>query len=160
MARDYAATLRKMMKLANEEITTKGEAGEALARAIQFAADHQLDMAMIQSEETGNLVTDKRILFRNPGAIEKARLYAYIAQHFNCRIIHPASKSKIDHIFGYANDINLTDVLFDLLWEHGCKELDAADIPEYYRAADKKSFATSFWLAYRSKIYDRLWRSK
>lgn len=157
MARDYAETLRHMMKLAKREDGNEAESAKAMAKALAFAERHGLDIAMMEAEQEGNLVQDKKIFFRNPGALEKARLFGIIGRHFNCTLV---KIGKARHIFGYQNDLNLVDVLFDLLWDHGTYELGIADVPHWYSAGEKKSFTTSFWYAYQEKIADRLHQSK
>jgi hypothetical protein len=157
MARDYAETLRGMLKLSTDTGTTQGERDHALDRALAFAAKHGIDIAMLEAETTGNLVISKRIAFRNPFAKDKGRLWSVVARHFGCDSIIISMKSNITRTYGYRSDLGLADTLYDLLWDHGCYELGMAVVPEYVSG---RSFSTAFWAGYQSKISQRLNQAK
>lgn len=155
MARDYAAALRQMMAMANNDGASEKERATYLEKALAFAAKHGIDIAMLEAETTGNLVISRRFGFTRPFAKDKARLWSVVSHHFGCHSV--VYSGNVYRTYGYASDLGLADTLFDLLWEHGCNELGMAVVPEYVSA---RSFSTAFWAAYQSTIHSRLKLSK
>lgn len=166
MARDWASVLTDMMakakSLRNPDGTNSPESEAYFTRALELADKHGVDVAMLEASASAVInVINKRLFFKNPFAIEKQRLFGIIARHFNCQIVFPGERGRISHVFGFPNDLSLTDVLFDLLWEFGASELEAAVARQtFYNAGHRKRFVTSFWYAYQAKIADRLRMSR
>jgi hypothetical protein len=145
--------LVKMMALANDPANNQNERDSALAHALKWAARKGLDIAQLESVQSGVHAMGKKIRFSNPNSKFKGRLYSIIANSYNCRGVIINAKNTVYHYFGYKSDLDWTDSLFDILWAHGVFELAHTDIPEYVHG---KTFSHSFWLAYCVKIRQRL----
>lgn len=160
MARDWATILTNL-KIKADRTDNAAERETFLSQMIALADKHGVDIAMLEQGTKDNPVKNKRIMFTNPFAIDKSRLYSIVAKHFNCQVILPGGKARVHHLFGFPNDLNLADVLYDLLWEFGVKEWETAVSGRtFYYAGDRKSFTTSFWYAYQAKISQRLRMSR
>lgn len=161
MARDWAKTLLNI-KAKADGTDNAAERETFLAQMIALADQHGVDIAMLEASTKANPVRNKRIMFNNPFALAKSRLYSIIAQHFNCQVIFPRGNQKIHHLFGFQNDLSLADMLFDMLWEFGLREMEDAVKAHgvFYRQGAKREFTTSFWAAFQYKISSRLAMSR
>src|ERR1700751_6351904 len=123
------ARVRKLLVKAEAAGVTPAEAQALTAKAAELMAKYGIDRALLAAErpETDR-PADRVIDIGNPWARVQAHLLCGLAAALRCQCVilpRPGPGSRI-HIFGYASDIERTDVLYTSLLLQMWRGLSAA----------------------------------
>jgi len=107
--------VRKLLAQAEDDSVTPAEAQAFTAKAAQLMAKYGIDRALLAADRPETDQPANRILdIDNPWAREKAHLLSGLASALRCQCIllggsRPGSRV---HLFGFASDIDRTDLLY------------------------------------------------
>jgi Protein of unknown function (DUF2786) len=151
------ARVRKLLAKAEAEGTTPDEAQALTAKAAELMARYGIDRALLaaQQPETDQ-PTNRKINVDNPWTRVQSHLLCGLASAMRCQcVILPRSGpgSRI-HIFGYASDIERTDVLYTSLLIQMWHGLAAAEVPSWARS--QRAWRRSWLLGFTSAVVARV----
>src|SRR5260370_15786304 len=126
--------VRKLLVQAEDDSVTPAEAQAFTAKAAELMAKYGIDRALLAAERPETDQPANRLLdIDNPWAREKAHLLSGLASALRCQCIllgvsRPGSRV---HIFGFASDIDRTDVLYTSVLIQMAHGLAGARVPEW-----------------------------
>ncbi len=148
--------VRKLLAKAEAEGVTPAEAQALTAKAAELMAKYGIDLALLAADrpET-DTPADRLITIENPWGREKAHLLAGLASALRCQcvLLASASGSRV-HVFGYASDIDRTDVLYTSVLLQMWHGLAGARVPEWSRSP--RAWRRSWLLGYASAVVSRV----
>ena len=106
--------VRKLLAKAEAEGVTPAEAQALTTKAAELMAKYGIDRALLaasrpETDRPGNRI----VKIYNPWARVQAHLLCGLADALRCQcILLPAEAGQRVHVFGYASDIERTDVLY------------------------------------------------
>ena len=126
------ARVRKLLAKAEADGVTPDEAQALTAKAAELMAKYGIDRALLaaQRPETDR-PADRKVDIDNPWARVQAHLLCGLASALRCQCVilpRPGPGSRI-HIFGFASDIERTDVLYTSLLLQMWHGLAATQVP-------------------------------
>jgi hypothetical protein len=123
--------VRKLLAKAEAEGVTVAEAQALTAKAAELMAKYGIDRALLAATRPETDRPDNRIVeIYNPWARVQAHLLCGLAAALRCQcILLPARAGQRVHIFGYASDIERTDMLYTSVLIQMWHGLIAADVP-------------------------------
>jgi hypothetical protein len=123
--------VRKLLAKAEAEGVTVAEAQALTAKAAELMAKYGIDRALLAATRPETDRPDNRIVdIYNPWARVQAHLFCGLAAALRCQcILLPARAGQRVHIFGYASDIERTDMLYTSVLIQMWHGLIAADVP-------------------------------
>src|SRR5712692_3969761 len=107
--------VRKLLAKAEDDSVTPAEAQALTAKAAELMAKYGIDRALLAADRPETDQPADRVLdIDNPWAREKAHLLCGLASALRCQsiLISGSRPGSRVHIFGYASDIDRTDVLY------------------------------------------------
>jgi hypothetical protein len=110
--------VRKLLAKAEAEGVTVEEAEALTAKAAELMARYGIDRAMLAASRPETDKPDSRIIdIANPWAQVRAHLLAGLAGAMRCQVIllRPDGPGARVHVFGYASDLERTDILYTSL---------------------------------------------
>jgi len=153
------ARVRKLLAKAEAEGVTPAEAQALTAKAAELMAKYGIDRALLaaQRPETDH-PADRKLDIDNPWARVQAHLLCGLASALRCQcVVLPRSGpgARI-HIFGFASDIERTDVLYTSLLIQMWQGLAVAQVPGWSRSprAWRRSWLLGFTSAVVSRVRD------
>ena len=151
------ARVRKLLAKAEAEGTTPDEAQALTAKAAGLMARYGIDRALLaaQQPETDQ-PTDRKINVDNPWARVQGHLLCGLASAMRCQcVILPRSGpgTRI-HMFGFASDIERTDVLYTSVLVQMWHGLAAAEVPSWSRSP--RAWRRSWLLGFTSAVITRV----
>jgi hypothetical protein len=151
------ARVRKLLAKAEAEGVTPAEAQALTAKAAELMAKYGLDRALLaaQRPETDR-PADRKLDIDNPWARVQAHLLCGLASAMRCQcVVLPRSRpgARI-HIFGFASDIERTDVLYTSLLIQMWQGLTAAQVPDWSRSP--RAWRRSWLLGFTSAVVSRV----
>jgi hypothetical protein len=143
--------VRKLLTKAEAEGVTPAEAEALTAKAAELMARYGIDRALLAATrpETDR-PADRMIDVDNPWAQVKAHLLTGIAAALRCQCVllpKPGPGTRI-HTFGYASDLQRTDILYTSLLVQMARALTATPMPA--RVSSLRAWRRSFMLGYIS----------
>jgi Protein of unknown function (DUF2786) len=151
------ARIRKLLAKAEAEGTTPDEAQSLTAKAAELMARYGIDRALLaaQQPETDQ-PTDRKIDIGNPWARVQGHLLCGLASAMRCQcVILPRRGPGVRiHVFGYASDIERTDVLYTSLLVQMWHGLAAAEVPSWSRSP--RAWRRSWLLGFVSAVVARV----
>ncbi len=149
--------VRKLLAKAEGDGVTPPEAQALTAKAAELMAKYGIDRALLAAErpETdrpSSLVLD----IDNPWARVKAHLLCGLASALRCQCILLASPdpgSRV-HVFGYASDIERTDVLYTSVLIQMWHGLAGAQVPAWSNSA--RAWRRSWLLGFATAVISRV----
>ena len=126
------ARVRKLLVKAEADGVTQAEAQALTAKAAELMAKYGIDRALLAAVRPETDRPDDRVIdVANPWARVQAHLLCGLAAALRCQCVilpHAGPGSRI-HMFGFASDIERTDVLYTSLLIQICLlyTSDAAD---------------------------------
>ncbi|HTT52855.1 MAG TPA: DUF2786 domain-containing protein [Streptosporangiaceae bacterium] len=149
--------VRKLLAKAESAGTTPAEAESLTAKAAELMARYGIDRALLaaQQPETDQ-PADRKIDIDNPWARVRSHLLCGLASALRCQcVILPRSRpgTRI-HIFGFASDIERTDVLFTSLLVQMWQGLAAAEVPGWSRSP--RAWRRSWLLGFTTAVVARV----
>ena len=149
--------VRKLLAKAEAQGVTPAEAEALTAKAAELMARYGIDRALLaaQQPETDH-PADRKVDVDNPWARVQAHLLCGLASAMRCRcVILPRSGpgTRI-HMFGFASDIERTDVLYTSLLVQMWQGLAAAPVPDWTR--NPRAWRRSWLLGFISAVTARV----
>src|SRR6202043_1918490 len=112
------ARVRKLLVKAEADGVTPAEAQALTAKAAELMAKYGIDRALLAAARPETDRPDDRVMeIANPWARGQAHLLCGLAAALRCQCVilpHTGPGSRI-HVFGFASDIERTDVLYTSL---------------------------------------------
>jgi hypothetical protein len=148
--------VRKLLAQAEDDSVTPAEAQAFTAKAAQLMAKYGIDRALIAAERPETDQPANRILdIDNPWAKEKAHLLSGLASALRCQCIllsgsRPGSRV---HLFGFASDIDRTDVLYTSILIQMAHGLATAHVPEW---TSPRAWRRSWLLGFATAVIARV----
>jgi hypothetical protein len=151
------ARVRKLLVKAEADGVTQAEAEALTAKAAELMAKYGIDRALLaavrpETDRPGDRVVD----IANPWARVQAHLLCGLAAALRCQcVILPRTGpgSRI-HVFGFASDIERTDVLYTSLLLQMWQGLSAADPPAWSRST--RAWRRSWLLGFATAVVARV----
>lgn len=149
--------VRKLLAKAEDEGVTPAEAQALTAKAAELMAKYGIDRALLAADRPETDQPADRILdIDNPWAREKAHLLCGLASALRCQCILIAGRgpgSRV-HVFGYASDINRTDVLYTSVLIQMWHGLAGAQIPDW--SSSPRAWRRSWLLGFATAVVARV----
>lgn len=148
--------VRKLLAKAEAEGVTPAEAQALTAKAAELMAKYGIDRALLAADrpET-DAPADRIIKIDNPWGREKAHLLAGLASALRCQcVLLAAGQGSKVHIFGYASDIDRTDVLYTSVLLQMWHGLAGAKVPDWSRSP--RAWRRSWLLGYATAVISRV----
>ena len=147
--------VRKLLAKAEDEGVTPAEAQALTAKAAELMAKYGIDRALLAAQRPETDRPDSRIVeIYNPWARVQAHLLSGLAAALRCQcILLPAGEGQRVHVFGYASDIERTDVLYTSVLIQMWHGLVAADVPS--RAANIRAWRRSWLLGFAAAVSEK-----
>ena len=148
--------VRKRLAKAEAEGVTAAEAQAFTAKAAELMAKYGIDRALLAATRPETDTPDNRIVdIYNPWARVQAHLLCGLAAALRCQcILLPADSGQRVHVFGYASDIERTDVLYTSVLIQMWHGLAAAEVPA--RAASVRAWRRSWLLGFAAAVIGRV----
>ena len=151
------ARVRKLLAKAEAAGTTPAEAEALTAKAAELMARYGIDRALLAAAQPDtDRPADRKIDIDNPWARIQAHLLCGLASALRCQCVilpRPGPGTRI-HIFGFASDIERTDVLYTSLLVQMWQGLAAADVPARVRSV--RAWRRSWLLGFTSAVTARV----
>ena len=149
--------VRKLLAKAEAEGVTPAEAEALTAKAAELMAKYGIDRALLAARrpETDH-PADRKVDVDNPWARVQAHLLCGVAAAMRCQCVllpRQGPGSRI-HIFGFASDIERTDVLYTSLLLQMWQGLAAAEVPDWSRSP--RAWRRSWLLGFTSAVVTRV----
>ena len=152
------ARVRKLLAKAEDAGVTAAEAQALTAKAAELMAKYGIDRALLAAArpETDR-PADRVIDVGNPWARIQAHLLCGLASALRCQCVilpRPGPGSRI-HMFGFASDLERTDVLYTSLLVQMWQGLAAAPVPAWSRSprAWRRSWLLGFAAAVVARVH-------
>lgn len=148
--------VRKLLAKAEAEGVTVAEAQALTAKAAELMAKYGIDRALLAARRPDTDKPGDRIVeIYNPWARVQAHLLCGLAAALRCQcILLPAREGQRVHMFGYASDIERTDVLYTSVLVQMWHGLVAAQVPA--RADNVRAWRRSWLLGYIAAVVARV----
>ena len=149
--------VHKLLAKAEDESVTPPEAQALTAKAAELMAKYGIDRALLAAERPETDQPTSRMLdIDNPWARVKAHLLCGLASALRCQCILLAANrpgARI-HIFGYASDIERTDLLYASVLIQMWHGLAGAEVPAWCRSA--RAWRRSWLLGFATAVISRV----
>jgi hypothetical protein len=149
--------VHKLLAKAEDESVTPPEAQALTAKAAELMAKYGIDRALLAAERPETDRPTSRMLdIDNPWARVKAHLLCGLASALRCQCILLAAArpgSRI-HIFGYASDIERTDLLYASVLIQMWHGLAGAEVPAWCRSP--RAWRRSWLLGFATAVISRV----
>ncbi len=149
--------VRKLLTKAEADGVTPAEAEALTAKAAELMAKYGIDRALLAARrpETDH-PADRKIDIGNPWARVQAHLLCGLASALRCQCVllprqNPGTRI---HIFGFASDIERTDVLYTSLLLQMWQSLGTAQVPGWSRSP--RAWRRSWLLGFISAVVSRV----
>jgi Protein of unknown function (DUF2786) len=149
--------VRKLLAKAEAQGVTPAEAEALIAKAAELMAQHGIGRALLAAERPDtDQPSDRIIEIANPWARVQAHLLCGLASAVRCQsVILPGNGpgTRI-HMFGFASDIERTDILYTSLLVQMWQGLVAGEVPSSTRnlRAWRRSWLLGFVTAVVSRV--------
>jgi Protein of unknown function (DUF2786) len=149
--------VRKLLAKAEDESVTPPEAQALTAKAAELMAKYGIDRALLAAERPDTDQPANRVLdIDNPWARVKAHLLCGLASALRCQCILLSSSrpgARI-HMFGYASDIERTDMLYTSVLIQMWHGLAGAQVPAW--SSSPRAWRRSWLLGYATAVVSRV----
>lgn len=148
--------VRKLLAKAEDDSVTPAEAEALTAKAAELMARYGIDRALLAATrpETDR-PADRVIDVPNPWADVRAHLLAGLVSAMRCQcVLLPVATGKRVHVFGYASDLERTELLYTSLLVQMAHGLAATQVPATARSP--RAWRRSWLLGYSSAVTARV----
>jgi hypothetical protein len=149
--------VRKLLAKAEAEGVTPPEAEALTAKAAELMARYGIDRARLAATRPDTDRPDSRIIdIDNPWAQVRAHLLAGLAGAMRCQCVLLSTRrpgSRI-HVFGYASDLERTDILYTSLLLQMARGLTTAVVPAGVRSV--RAWRRSWLLGFVTAVITRV----
>jgi hypothetical protein len=148
--------VRKLLAKAEADGVTAEEAQALTAKAAELMAKYGIDRALLAAARPETDTPDNRIVeIYNPWARVQAHLLCGLAATLRCQcILLPARAGQRVHVFGYASDIERTDVLYTSVLIQMWHGLAVAQVPAW--SDSPRAWRRSWLLGYAAAVTARV----
>jgi Protein of unknown function (DUF2786) len=149
--------VRKLLAKAEDEGVTPAEAEALTAKAAELMAKYGIDRALLAARRPETDRPDSRLVdIYNPWGRVRAHLLCGLAAALRCQpiLVTGEDGSLRVHIFGYASDLERTDVLYTSVLIQMWHGLTAAPVPA--RAASVRAWRRSWLLGFAAAVTARV----
>ena len=148
--------VRKLLAKAEDESCTPPEAQALTAKAAELMAKYGIDRALLAAVRPETDQPSSRLVdIDNPWGRVKAHLLCGLGSALRCQcIMLPVRTGLRIHMFGYASDIERTDVLYTSVLIQMWHGLAGAQVPEWSRSprAWRRSWLLGFAAAVTARV--------
>jgi hypothetical protein len=148
--------VRKLLAKAEDEGVTPEEAQALTAKAAELMAKYGIDRALLAARRPDTDQPDSKLVdIYNPWGRVRAHLLCGLASALRCQPIMVTSEEGTlrVHIFGYASDLERTDVLYTSLLIQMWHGLVAAEVPGL---AATRAWRRSWLLGFAAAVIARV----
>ena len=149
--------VRKLLAKAEDESVTPPEAEALTAKAAELMAKYGIDLALLAADRPETDQPASRMLdIDNPWARVKAHLLCGLGSALRCQcLLIPSERpgSRV-HVFGYASDIERTDMLYTSVLIQMWHGLAAAQVPEW--SGSPRAWRRSWLLGFCTAVITRV----
>jgi hypothetical protein len=149
--------VRKLLAKAEDESVTPPEAQALTAKAAELMAKYGIDRALLAADRPETDRPSNRMLdIDNPWARVKAHLLCGLGSALRCQCIMVATTrpgARI-HVFGYASDIERTDLLYTSVLIQMWHGLAGAQVPDWSR--NPRAWRRSWLLGFATAVISRV----
>jgi hypothetical protein len=148
--------VRKLLAKAEDESVTPPEAQALTAKAAELMAKYGIDRALLAADRPETDKPASRVLdIDNPWARVKAHLLCGLGSALRCQcILLSTSPGSRIHVFGYASDIERTDVLYTSVLIQMWHGLTGAQVPAWARSP--RAWRRSWLLGFATAVICRV----
>jgi hypothetical protein len=149
--------VRKLLAKAEDESVTSPEAQALTAKAAELMAKYGIDRALLAADRPETDRPSNRLLdIDNPWARVKAHLLCGLGSALRCQCIMVATTrpgTRI-HVFGYASDIERTDLLYTSVLIQMWHGLAGAQVPAW--SHNPRAWRRSWLLGFATAVISRV----
>jgi hypothetical protein len=149
--------VRNLLAKAEGQGVTAAEAEALTAKAAELMARHGIDRAMLAADQPGtDRPADRVIDIVNPWGRVQAHLLCGLASTLRCQsVILPCTgpATRI-HLFGFASDLERTDILYTSVLVQMWQGLAAAPMPGRVRSV--RAWRRSWLLGFAAAVVERV----
>jgi hypothetical protein len=148
--------VRKLLAKAEADGVTPEEAQALTAKAAELMAKYGIDRALLAAQRPETDRPDSRMVdIYNPWARVQAHLLCGLASAMRCQcILLPSGEGQRVHMFGYASDLERTDVLYTSVLVQMWHGLIATSVPA--RASSVRAWRRSWLLGFAAAVTARV----
>ncbi|HET7355875.1 MAG TPA: DUF2786 domain-containing protein [Nocardioidaceae bacterium] len=153
------ARIRKILAKAENPAATAEEAEAYTAKAAELIAKYGIDRALLaQHDPSSDRIGDRVVVLDPPYALDKAHLLQQVAMQLRCASIqrtrHVVGVKQLSiHLFGFASDLERTELLYTSLLLQAATGLTRAAAPFGESVA---AFRRSWLAGFTSAVTNRL----
>ena len=156
MDADLLDRVRKLLAKAEDEGCSPAEAEALTAKAAELMARYGIDRALLGAlhPETDR-PADRVFTMGNPWGDVKRHLLAGLAMALRCQCVQTRSAEGTRlHVFGYASDLERSDILFTSLLVQMARALARQAVPGY--GGEARAWRRSWMLGYATAVVTRV----
>ncbi len=149
--------VRKLLAKAEDESVTPPEAQALTAKAAELMAKYGIDRALLAADRPETDRPSSRMLdIDNPWARVKAHLLCGLGSALRCQciLLSTTNPGIRVHVFGYASDIERTDVLYTSVLIQMWHGLAGAQVPAWSRSP--RAWRRSWLLGFATAVISRV----
>ncbi len=149
--------VRKLLAKAEGDGVTPPEAQALTAKAAELMAKYGIDRALLAADRPETDRPSSRMLdISNPWARVKAHLLCGLGSALRCQciLLSPGGSGSRVHLFGYASDIERTDMLYTSVLLQMWHGLAGARVPEW--SASPRAWRRSWLLGFATAVISRV----
>jgi hypothetical protein len=149
--------VRKLLAKAEDESVTSPEAQALTAKAAELMAKYGIDRALLAADRPETDKPASRVLdVDNPWARVKAHLLCGLGSALRCQciLLSSAGQGTRIHVFGYASDIERTDVLYTSVLIQMWHGLAGAQVPAW--SSSPRAWRRSWLLGFATAVISRV----
>lgn len=149
--------VRKLLAKAEDESVTPPEAQALTAKAAELMAKYGIDRALLAADRPETDQPASRVLdIENPWARVKAHLLCGLGSALRCQciLLSSAGPGARIHMFGYASDLERTDMLYTSVLIQMWHGLAGAQVPSWSRSA--RAWRRSWLLGFATAVISRV----
>jgi hypothetical protein len=149
--------VRKLLAKAEDESVTPPEAQALTAKAAELMAKYGIDRALLAADRPETDQPASRILdIDNPWARVKAHLLCGLGSALRCQciLLSGTSPGSRIHVFGYASDIERTDLLYTSVLIQMWHGLVGAQVPAW--SSSPRAWRRSWLLGFATAVICRV----
>ena len=149
--------VRKLLAKAEDESVTPPEAQALTAKAAELMAKYGIDRALLAADRPETDQPSSRMLdIDHPWARVKAHLLCGLGSALRCQciLLSTTNPGIRVHVFGYASDIERTDVLYTSVLIQMWHGLAGAEVPAWCRSP--RAWRRSWLLGFATAVISRV----